>query len=151
MAQKASAKKIDKSVIKKYTAQKMNARKRGVDWGITFWEWWLIWKRSGKWSFRGKSADGYVMARLKDTGPYSPENVEIITLAQNSSDQYIHRREKGETIGVAKKLNSFQVRIIRRLLIFSTMTDPKIAMYFDVSSVTIWNIKHRRTYKLISV
>ncbi len=73
----------------KYYRQKRNAIVRGIGWDISLLDWWLIWDESGKWNARGQG--GYVMARVGDTGSYNKDNVEIITAAQNSSDQYIQK------------------------------------------------------------
>jgi len=70
----------------KYAAQKGSAKRRGISWELTFDAWWKIWQESGKWDERGKAAEQYVMARKNDIGPYSMENVMIITNAQNSLD-----------------------------------------------------------------
>ena len=75
----------------KYYSHKFNASKRGIEWDMTFPEWWNIWRESGKWSFRGRGY-GYVMARYGDSGAYKVGNVYICTQAQNSSDQYLVRR-----------------------------------------------------------
>lgn len=77
-----------------YNSQKNNARIRGVEWRMTFPEWCDIWKKSGFLEHRGRGAGKYVMARLGDIGPYSPENVYITTNAQNISDGYEFRRQR---------------------------------------------------------
>ena len=84
----AEFKKMPASVRRAYTAQKRNAKSRGIDWDIKFSDWWHIWHVSGKWEQRGKGY-GYCMARKEDSGPYRVNNVYICTCAQNASDQYI--------------------------------------------------------------
>lgn len=76
--------------LRKFIAQRRNARKRGVVWSLTFREWWEIWAASGFWQLRGRG-DGYCMARFGDVGPYAVDNVEIITCAQNTRDSFISR------------------------------------------------------------
>lgn len=77
------------SPIVRYNCQKSAARNRGIEWDITFAEWWAIWEPH--WENRGRYADGLVMARHGDSGPYHPSNVKIITLAENASEQYLYR------------------------------------------------------------
>lgn len=72
----------------KFRSQKSNAAKRGIEWRMTFAEWWRVWQESGKWEQRGRG-EGYCMARWADDGPYSVENVYICTIGQNFSDSYI--------------------------------------------------------------
>ena len=72
----------------KYGNQRNNARKRQIEWQISFPEWVLVWKESGKFEQRGRGK-GYCMARIGDSGPYSVDNVEIITIGQNFSDSYL--------------------------------------------------------------
>lgn len=70
----------------KYSTQKKTAAQRGIGWEMSFPQWWKVWSDSGRWAERGRGL--YVMARIGDTGPYSVENVEIITQSQNSKDSY---------------------------------------------------------------
>lgn len=66
-----------------YKMQKGNAGLHGIAWQMNFWEWWCIWERSGKWPKRGRNFGEYVMARLGSKGPYSVDNVHIISNADN--------------------------------------------------------------------
>jgi hypothetical protein len=69
-----------------YRHQKNNADKRGIEFPITFPQWWGVWQKSGKWDERGRGQ--YVMARNGDVGSYSVGNVYICTQSQNSKDSY---------------------------------------------------------------
>lgn len=71
-----------------FRSQRSNARKRGIKWDFKLWDWWRVWVESGKWNQRGRG-DGYVMARIKDSGPYSRENVYITSASQNIRDGYV--------------------------------------------------------------
>lgn len=73
-----------------YTQQRNNARIRGIDWLLTFAEWWGVWSRSGKWSDRGRGRGKYVMARHGDSGPYQLGNVKIVHFEDNNRE-YIRR------------------------------------------------------------
>jgi hypothetical protein len=69
-----------------YRKQSQSAASRGIEWLITFEEWWGIWDASGKWDQRGRRGDQYCMARFNDEGPYAVGNVEIITNRKNCAD-----------------------------------------------------------------
>lgn len=71
-----------------YMNQKRYAEYRGIEWRMTFPEWWKVWQDSGHWEQRGRG-QGYCMGRYGDTGPYSPDNVYICTIGQNFSDSYL--------------------------------------------------------------
>ena len=73
----------------KYRHQRNSAiHQRNIEWKMSFPDWMRIWKESGKYEQRGPGK-GYCMARIGDTGPYSLDNVEIITTGQNVSDSYL--------------------------------------------------------------
>jgi len=68
----------------RYHQQKAGAWKRGIEFLLTFEEWWDVWQKSGKWEQRGKYAGQYVMARFGDKGAYEVENVRICTVGENT-------------------------------------------------------------------
>lgn len=72
----------------RYMQQRRTAKRRGIEWHLTFIDWWRIWDESGKWEQRGRG-QGYCMARYGDSGPYSIENVYICTIGENFSDSYL--------------------------------------------------------------
>lgn len=69
-----------------YANQRKGAFRRGVEWRFAFDGWCRVWEESGKWGERGRT--GYVMARKGDVGPYSPDNVYITTVQENSRDAW---------------------------------------------------------------
>lgn len=70
-----------------YAKHKENAHRRGVDFLLTFDEWWSIWEKSGHWNERGNRKGYYVMSRLNDVGPYAIGNVFIATFVSNVCDR----------------------------------------------------------------
>lgn len=74
------------SINHKFLRQRCKAKQRGIEWLLTFDEWWAIWTESGHWQERGHNFGCYVMARHGDVGPYAVGNVSIITHSQNISD-----------------------------------------------------------------
>ena len=73
----------------RFQKQLQHSKERGIEWKLTFAEWWALWRESGKWSERGRGS-GHVMARYGDTGPYAVGNVKIISAKENQSE-YIRR------------------------------------------------------------
>lgn len=77
----------EKTPIGAFSHQRCAARRRGIEWNLTLWQWWTIWAESGKWYERGRHGDGYVMCRFRDDGPYEIANAYIATLRHNSTVQ----------------------------------------------------------------
>jgi hypothetical protein len=71
-----------------YANSKSNAKARGINFILTFEEWWDIWQQSGKWEERGKRKGQYVMSRKGDTGPYAVKNVFIQSMADNCREAH---------------------------------------------------------------
>lgn len=84
-----------------FACQKNNAARRGIQWELSLWQWWTIWRESGHWEQRGRG-QGYVMARKSDEGPYAVGNVYITTAIDNCSDAPKKRKYNLPT-GVAHK------------------------------------------------
>lgn len=68
-----------------YTRQRQNAQTRGIEWLLTFKDWWTVWEQSGMWSLRGRAMGGWVMGRKGDIGPYALGNVYICNHSENAS------------------------------------------------------------------
>lgn len=58
-----------------------------MPWEISFAEWCEVWEASGKWDERGNFAEGYVMARNGDEGPYKVGNVRIAPHVENVAER----------------------------------------------------------------
>jgi hypothetical protein len=72
---------------KRFRKQRGHAKERGIEWQLTFAEWWGIWRESGLWAERGCARGGNaVMARFGDKGPYRVGNVRILSLAGNFAE-----------------------------------------------------------------
>lgn len=70
----------------KYTLHKINAKRRGVPFLLTFGQWWVIWCFSGKWKRRGWRPGRFVMCRVGDAGAYEWGNVYIGPAKHNLRD-----------------------------------------------------------------
>lgn len=69
--------------------KKTSTHNRGIAWELTFEQWCRVWDESGKWFERGRRKDQYCMSRIADTGPYSFENVRIITCSENAKESFL--------------------------------------------------------------
>lgn len=65
----------------KFNQQKRTAAERGIEWELTFPEWWALWEPYFK--QRGHQGHGLEMCRKGDMGPYSAENVFIASGLEN--------------------------------------------------------------------
>lgn len=70
----------------KYWAQKTSSKRRGIDFHISFDEWYDFWSVDDRWMNRGNRSGQYVMARHGDTGPYAIDNVRCATTEENAAD-----------------------------------------------------------------
>jgi len=70
-----------------YHSCKQNAKKRKIQFLLSFDEWLSIWVQSGKLEKRGAAPNQYCMARFNDSGHYQVGNVKIITMAENNKEQ----------------------------------------------------------------
>lgn len=78
--------KLSKDVIEKYNTHKSNAKRRNIEFLLSYDEWFDIWLASGKWDQRGITSNDYCMTRKGDTGAYAIDNVVIDTKKNNSTD-----------------------------------------------------------------
>jgi hypothetical protein len=93
----------------KFRQQRSSAKARGVDWLMTFEDWWGVWEASGKWHLRGHRDGQYVMGRHGDTGPYAVGNVSIILSNENHAIQRGH--DNGLPVGVRRvKCGRYQAK-----------------------------------------
>jgi hypothetical protein len=68
----------------KYNIHKENSKRRGIEFLLSFNEWYDFWLQSCHWHERGTKKGQYVMARHNDIGPYQLGNISIITNAENT-------------------------------------------------------------------
>jgi len=71
---------------RKYTEHRYNAKRRNIDFDLTFDQWKLIWEESGQIENMGRKLGQYCMSRKGDIGPYSMDNVFIQLHSQNAAD-----------------------------------------------------------------
>lgn len=70
-----------------FTKHRQNAYNRGVEFLLTFDEWWKVWQESGHWKKRGNRKGRFCMCRRGDEGPYAKGNVYIGTWSANTAER----------------------------------------------------------------
>ena len=100
--------------------------------------------------YNGKIPKGlFVLHKCDVRSCVNPQHFWLGTQKDNILDMFKKGRElvmKGEEVK-SSKLNEFQVRIIKRLLSFGTMTQKEIGDIFNVNRLIITNINTGTTWK----
>jgi hypothetical protein len=86
----------------RFHAQKISAKRRGIEFLLTFDQWWTLWQESGHWQDRGTGGAAYCMCRRGDAGPYARGNVYIATNSQNIGDGIKNAARLGNYRGCVK-------------------------------------------------
>lgn len=76
----------------KYQAHKSNAAQRGIQFDLTFDEWWAIWEQH--FHNRGRASDQMQMCRDRDEGGYRTGNVRIDTARNNNREAQITKTRR---------------------------------------------------------
>ena len=76
----------------KYTSHRARAKKRGIEFKLSFVEWWFLWK--DKYHLMGCRKNDYVMCRNLDQGAYEVGNVRIDYASSNSHEKKISNRAR---------------------------------------------------------
>ena len=105
-------KKLDRNERHKYACHKSKAKSRGIEFNLTFEEWWDIWQQSGKWEQRGCRKGQYVMSRKNDVGPYAIGNVFIQLQEDNRREAMLGKpanyiRTVEQKIAQIKRINPY--------------------------------------------
>ena len=106
------AKKLRNTPIKKFNDHKAMAKRRGINFLLTFEEWWDIWEKSGKWDQRGRKRGQFVMSRNNDIGAYEIGNVLIQSQDKNMSQAQTGKKHTITHIEKVRQasFNSWQYR-----------------------------------------
>lgn len=75
-----------KNYIRAFQKHRAGAKKRGIEFILSFDEWLIFWKQSGKLNSRGRAGHQYCMARFGDKGAYELGNIKIIRQRENLSE-----------------------------------------------------------------
>lgn len=74
-----------------YNDQRKNAKRRGIEFLLTFEEWCAMWEL--QWDNRGCGINDMQMCRTGDSGPYSVQNCRIDT-RRNNIDEYLSPQQE---------------------------------------------------------
>ena len=74
----------DQGWLGAYRKQKDSARRRGIDFELTFGKWLELWEASGHLNDRGRGHGKFCMSRIGDVGSYSDGNVFIQPADENN-------------------------------------------------------------------
>ena len=121
-----------------YYDHRARAKKRNIEFDMTFEEWWSLWKPF--WHLRGRKPNEYCMARLGDLGSYRFDNVKIITNIENAKETW--------TNNMNRKLSVEDVHEIRNTP-RKHGTTTELAKKYNVDRTTIDAIIHGRSWKEI--
>lgn len=150
-----------------YRSHKSRAVSYGIPFLLTFYEWAAIWEESGHLLERGRKKGQYVMARFGDTGPYSTDNVKIITNADNIREAHVGKegywkgkkdpslskyqkvRMKG-TRNPSSKLTPQQVLEIWRLGNIEGISQRSIAESYPITQTSVGKILRGISYSEIT-
>ncbi len=96
----------------KYACHKSKAKQRGIEFNLTYEEWWHIWQKSGKWEQRGPNKGQYVMSRYNDIGPYEIGNVFIQPSVENRREAMLGKpanyiRTPAQRLAQIKRVNPY--------------------------------------------
>lgn len=77
---------------KSYWSQKSSAKRRGIEFNLTFEQWWDLWKPF--YQNRGRGIEQFVMCRKLDQGAYELGNVTIGTVKSNMHTRKVVTQNK---------------------------------------------------------
>jgi ribosomal protein L37E len=127
-----------KKAIQNFNAHKKSAENRGIDFNLTFDEWYNWWLNNGldrNISQGKRNKDTLCMCRYGDIGPYSLDNIYCATAGQNSKDMTTR-------YSIKRKIKTPQG-------IFDSLTDwSKVAGVFPSAFYNLRN-KHPNNYNYI--
>jgi hypothetical protein len=102
---------------RKYLVHRTNAKMRGVEFKLTFEEWFCWWMDTGHYSERGREVGKYVMARKGDVGAYELGNIECVQAQVNSVAAHLGKTRSDEikaNMSEAQKTRHAKKRLTKR-------------------------------------
>ena len=96
----------------KYGTHKASAKQRGIEFDLTFDEWWGLWEPH--WAERGRGKLNKCMCRKLDSGGYTVGNVKIDYVCNNAHERRINRAlTKGTVWRSGERLQSGSPEIVQ--------------------------------------
>lgn len=143
----------DTLTIKAYHDQKSTAKRRGIEFKITFEDWKKWWINTGKAENRGRNKGCYQMCRFNDEGAYELENIYCATITENMQHKQLgkplaeqikakvsetmtgRKLSESHVANITGKNNGHAKRTVTPLGVFDTATEA--AKAHNVSNATI--------------
>lgn len=147
MSRKSPKASSSRNWLRRFKQQRTRAAQRGIEFLLTFEQWYRIWEKSGHINERGCHRGQYNMARFGDTGAYAIDNVAIIRHEQNVKAVVFsnsRRRNYAELLrgkpSRNRKLKNEEVATIKTEYrrYSKTHGTPALAIKYGVDHVTIW-------------
>lgn len=82
--------------MRRFKVHSVNAKQRGVEFKLTFEEWFSWWHETGHYHERGNKRGQYVMARKGDKGAYELGNIECMQAQVNSTAAHFGKTRSPE-------------------------------------------------------
>lgn len=80
----------------KWQLHRTNAKMRGIEFKLTFEEWFCWWMDTGHYMERGREVGKYVMGRIGDKGAYELGNIECVQAQKNSVAPHVGKPKSEE-------------------------------------------------------
>lgn len=143
-----------------FTRQRSDAKRRGIQFQISFNEWCSWWKAQlgPDWfELRGRNADNYVMARKGDKGSYKLGNVICLTMAENARQGHLGKKRttaQNQTRATDNlgELNSSAKLTSKEVVEIFVSPDKglKLAKRYGVTPSNISCIKRRKSWTSVT-
>lgn len=65
------------TVLRRYYRNRVNIRRLGITWSLTFAEWWTTWQASGRWALYGRGKGFYCLSRIDKLKGFEAGNVQV--------------------------------------------------------------------------
>lgn len=77
-----------------YLRQRLNALQRGIEWSLSFGQWWMFWEDSGQWENHGRGFNKFVLTRKNYKKGFHLDNVEIAVFSEYLRNPTIDRTKR---------------------------------------------------------
>jgi hypothetical protein len=123
-----------------YNNNKANAKRRGIEWQLTWEEWWHLWQPY--YHLRGRTNGSYQLCRNGDSGPYSINNCYIATREQNRKEQRLNLKCNYKKVTLINKITSEELEFntVKLASEFLKIKDANFMKYMRANR-TDWKLK----------
>lgn len=123
-----------------FQEQRSGAKKRGIEWKLSWEEWLQWWMNTGHIDERGRNKGQYQMCRVGDIGPYALDNIYCATLEDNAS--LPGQRQKG----IPKAYKVWNVGVGRAVRVngveYPAVSEASKALRMSRTTIR-WRVEHQ--------